>query len=249
MKPGGPGMWLFGACTAMLLAGCATPPAPLPPAPPDEPAISLAGDELTFRGNISVKSFAALQAVTGSRPVRTLRIRSGGGDVANAIQIARWVHRNGLDVVVDGVCFSSCSNYIFPAGKEKHIVAGGIVAWHGTIEHLAYLQKNGLRAPDPYLPIYEKMAELERALYAEIGHNGFISWFGKIAPYNTPNLYFLSKQDMQYFGLSGLHVRDDYLDSDLAPFNATENATIRLLTVDRCATNPDNPNWISAAHR
>ncbi len=242
-------MRLYALWAAALFAGCATPPAPPTAAPPDEPVISLVGDELTFRGNITVNSAAALQAVAGSRPVRTLRIRSGGGDVDNAIAIARWMHRNGLDVVVDGVCFSSCSNYIFPAGKEKHIVAGGIVAWHGTVEHLHYLHTSGLRPPNPYLPMVEKTAQNERAFYAEIGHNGFISWFGKIAPYNAPNLYFLSKEDMQYFGLTGLHVRPDYLQSDLAPFNAIDKYTLGLLTIDRSVTNPAHPKWVSAAGR
>ncbi len=174
-----------------------------------------------------------------------MRIQSGGGEVTGAIQIARWIHGRGMNVVVDGTCFSSCSNYIFPAGREKHIVAGGIVGWHGTIEHLVYMQKKGLHAPDGNIATYEAIAAKERAYYADVGVIGFISWFGKIAPYNTPNLYFLSADDMAYFGLTGLHVRSDYLASDLGPFNAEEKDTIRLLTVDRSVTNPSDPNWVS----
>jgi hypothetical protein len=227
------------ACAAALLAlaGCAT----APPAPP-EPAMALAGDTLTFRGDITTRSYAALMALAGSTPVRTLRIQSGGGEVSNAMAIARWVHRNGIDVVVDGTCFSSCSNYIFQAGREKHIVAGGIVGWHGTVEHLRYLQKNGLQD----FPVsLEAAAARERAFYLEAGINGYISWFGKIAPYLAPNLYFLSREDMEYFGLRGLHVRADYLDSDLSDFNAGDKDTIRLITVDRSVTNRSDPNWMA----
>jgi hypothetical protein len=230
------------ACVAALLAlaGCAS--APPAPQEPQEPRMALAGDTLTFRGNITTRSYAALMALAGSAPVRTLRIQSGGGEVGNAMAIARWVHRNGIDVVVDGSCFSSCSNYIFQAGREKHIVAGGIVGWHGTVEHLRYLQKNGLQDFPAGL---EAAAARERAFYREAGINGYISWFGKIAPYLAPNLYFLSREDMEYFGLRGLHVRADYPDSDLSGFNADEQDTIRLITVDRSVTNPSDPNWIA----
>jgi hypothetical protein len=225
----------------LALAGCASRPALPPPAP--EPDIALAAGVLTFRGHITQRSYAALLAAADAGPVHTLRIRSGGGEVGNAIEIARWVHRNGVDVVVDGVCFSSCSNYIFQAGREKHIVSGGIVGWHGTIEHLLYLQTSGARPPEAQLQAVRAMAERERAFYAEVGINGYIAWFGKIAPYHVPNLYFLSGDDMRYFGLTGLHVRDDYLSSDLAPFNREEKDTLRLLTVDRAVTNPADPNW------
>lgn len=204
--------------------------------------MALAGDTLTFRGAITTRSYAALMALAGSHPVRTLRIQSGGGEVGNAQDIARWVHRNGIDVVVDGTCFSSCSNYIFQAGREKHIVAGGIVGWHGSVEHLRYLQQNGLQ---DFAVSLEAAAARERAFYVETGINGYISWFGKIAPYLTPNLYFLSREDMEYFGLRGLHVRDDYLASDLSEFNAGDNETIRLITVDRSVTNASDPNWIA----
>jgi hypothetical protein len=232
------------ACATALLAlsACATR------APPKVVVIRLDGDVLTYRGAIAPKSYAALQAEVGARPVRTLKISSGGGAVDEGIAIARWVHRNGIDVIVDGGCFSSCANYIFPAGKQKHIVAGGIVGWHGTIEHLLYLHKSGQRsASASTMAAYEKTAAMERAFYAEIGLNGYVSWFGKIAPYHTHNLYFLSQQDMEYFGMRGLHVRADYLASDLSRWNARDKRTIALVKVDRAITNAQDPNWIAPA--
>lgn len=232
------------ACAVGLLAlaGCAARPAP------QVVFIDLDGDVLTYRGAIVVNSYARLQAVVGSRPVRALKISSGGGAVTEGIDIARWVHRHGIDVIVDGECFSSCANYIFPAGREKHIVAGGIVGWHGTIEHLLYQHKKGLRSSSAkVMASMETAAAKERALYADIGLNGYMSWFGKIHPYNAHNLYFLSKEDMEYFGLQRLHVRADYPASDLSRWNGREKRTIGLLKVDRAVTNASDPNWITHA--
>jgi hypothetical protein len=50
-----------------------------------------------------------------------------------------------LDVVVDGVCASSCANYIFCAAKTKTI-KHGFVGFHGNI---TALNKLGItRFPD-----------------------------------------------------------------------------------------------------
>jgi hypothetical protein len=211
---------------------------------PAQPLLSLADGTLTYNGPILRHSFDQLQAAVGSQPVRTLKIRSGGGDVEVAIRIARWVHANGIDVVVDGNCFSSCANYIFPAGNVKYIVGDGILGWHGTIEHRLYQHAHGLRGVEKsILASFEKTAAKERQFYADLGLNGYIAWFGKLAPYKAHNMYFLSKEDMEYFGLKSLHVRDNYLASDLSRLNAREKRTMTLITVDRAVTNPSDPNW------
>jgi hypothetical protein len=47
-------------------------------------------------------------------------------------RIGQWVHDMGLVVEVDKVCFSSCANYIFPAGRGRVIRADSFVGWHGN---------------------------------------------------------------------------------------------------------------------
>lgn len=242
-------MWrhagIAGIAAMLALAGCASaPPAPVSP-PALEPRITLSGANITFRGDITTRSYASLMAVAGSTPVRTLTIQSGGGEVGSAMEIARWVHRKGIDVIVDGTCFSSCANYIFPAGRGKRIVSGGLVAWHGTVEHLLYMHQHGLLDAAHNLALLLRTAARERAFYAEIGVDGYLSWFGKIGPYHAKNLYFLSKEDMEYFGLTGLQVREDYLGSDLSGFDLHEPGMVRLITIDRSVTNSSDPNWIA----
>ena len=46
--------------------------------------------------------------------------------------IGEWVFDHQLDVIVDELCFSSCANYIFTAGKNKIIGKDAIVGWHGS---------------------------------------------------------------------------------------------------------------------
>lgn len=234
---------LLGASTLLMLASCATPNKAVKWT---TPVITIDGNEVSYRGHFLAQSYTLLKAVVGSQKVRTLRISSPGGEVGGAIDTALWVYRNGIDVVVDGGCFSSCANYVFPAGREKHIVDGGLVGWHGTIEHRVYMQAQGIAISDDpkVVDMFEKLAVKEREFYEELGLNGFISWFGKLPPYETKGIYFLSKEDMEYFGLTGLHVRDDYSRTDLS---ATKGS-IGLLAIDRSVTNPSDPKWMIQGH-
>ena len=236
---------LAAAALAIALAGCAASPQQRAQQGPKKatwqaPVVTLAGDEITYRGDFIFDSGQRVLAVAGAHRVRSLRIWSGGGEVGGAIDTALWLHRNGIDVIVDGPCLSSCANYIFPAGREKYIVGEGYVAWHGNLQHRLYQDARGLPKLEGNRALFESVAAKERAFYAETGLNGYIAWFGKIAPYDTWGFYFLSQQDMEYFGLAGLHVRSDYLATD----HRREKRNLRLLTVDRAVTNPDDPNWL-----
>ncbi len=234
---------LVSVAALLALAGCAAPPQK--PLRFTDPVISFAGDVVTYRGYFSFRNLATIEALVGSRPVKTLRIRSHGGSVNAAIDVARWVHRNGIDVIVDGGCLSSCANYVFPAGKEKHIVVGGVVGWHGTVEHRVYLHTHG-RPIDDKLGIsqWEALAVRERAFFSEIGINGYIGWFGRLEPYKQFGFYYLSAADMEYFGMKNLHVRGDYLTMDVSHINLSDKNALGLLTVDRAITNARDPNWM-----
>lgn len=229
-----------------MLAACASPP----PAPPPAPVVSFKDGVLMYDGELRADSVARIQAVLGERRVSLLRIRSGGGEVDVSIAIARWVYANDIDVEVDGPCFSSCANYIFPAGRRKIISGNGVVGWHGTLEHLLYKHEQQMQPVEPrLLPSLRQTAALERAFFADTGINGFIGWFGKMAPYNIPNMYFMSADDMAYFGLQNLQVRHDYAAAaDGGPFRGRPDV-LRMLVVDRGVTNPGDPRWPRAPAR
>ena len=76
--------------------------------------------------------YAALLKLAQQGGASELVISSLGGEVYWGIKIGEIVHEQGWDVRVRGLCFSSCANYVFPAGRDKVIEEGAIVGWHGS---------------------------------------------------------------------------------------------------------------------
>ena len=62
--------------------------------------------------------------------IRTLYVDLQGGDVATALTIAKALEEFGVEVVVDGRCFSACADYLLPAAKNVRILAGSLVGIH-----------------------------------------------------------------------------------------------------------------------
>lgn len=133
---------------AILALAAAVPAhaAPVASAPPPanlalvaatvEPAVvRIEGDTMVYRGNLSPASSRSWQrAVEGLPPGQLARIviASGGGDTVEGRRLGRWVRQMNLVVEVDTICFSSCADYIFPAGRARRIRDGAIVGWHGN---------------------------------------------------------------------------------------------------------------------
>lgn len=133
---------------AILALAAAVPAhaAPVASAPPPanlalvaatvEPAlVRIEGDTMVYRGNFSQASSRSWRrAVEGLPPGQLARIviASGGGDTVEGRRLGRWVRQMNLIVEVDTICFSSCADYIFPAGRARRIRDGAIVGWHGN---------------------------------------------------------------------------------------------------------------------
>lgn len=81
-------------------------------------------------GTIDSGNFFGFRRVFDDR-VRTVVLNSGGGLTYEAVQIGMTLKDAGVDVVVDGVCLSSCANYLFTAGRRKTI-QNGVVGFHGN---------------------------------------------------------------------------------------------------------------------
>jgi hypothetical protein len=65
-----------------------------------------------------------------------LRVNSTGGDAFEGLCIAReMTHQKFEQTIVDGVCVSSCANYLF-LGSRRRLIKSGFVGYHGNITAL-----------------------------------------------------------------------------------------------------------------
>jgi len=135
--------WVVAMLTACVMGAAGGVSAASPEShPPEilrakaEPAtVQVQGDTVYYTGNFSKASTVAFDAaVAGIRRGQLTRlvISSGGGDTVAGRHVGRWVRDMGLVVEVDFICFSSCADYIFPAGRARVIRADAFVGWHGN---------------------------------------------------------------------------------------------------------------------
>ena len=67
--------------------------------------------------------------------VDTLVVHTGGGDVEIAMDAADALEAGGgYDLVVDGLCASSCANYLLPAARRVVVREGSAVMLHGSLD-------------------------------------------------------------------------------------------------------------------
>lgn len=181
---------LFGVVT-----GCAR--APRPP-----PSVSQFDTTLVYEGAITREGLVALQRLDNPR-ARTLLIRSGGGPVDVGLDFGEWIHDRGFNVVVNQECLSSCANYIFPAGDQKLILPGGLVAWHGNAHQLSVPELISKQPTAEQPAARAQMLALrarENAFYSRIGVSECLDRIG-IDVLEVRGFFTMSVRDMARFGL------------------------------------------------
>jgi hypothetical protein len=189
-------------------------------------SVRLVDDALVFEGRIDARSAAQFLQLLAQSSATRLVITSGGGNVSAALDMAFAVHARGLDVEVPAACHSSCANYIFPSGRRKTLGRIGAVAWHGNMAHVLHLQQTGqANWSEELIADARRLAVREAELFARIGVDGFVCWFGKIAPYAVEDFYALSVADMERFGIGRVSVREAFEGE-------TGDPAVRLLRVD-----------------
>lgn len=94
--------------------------------------VRLEEDVLVIDGALVSGLFDKIKALDTPK-VKRVRINSGGGDTVEGMNIGEFVRDRRLDVEVDGLCLSSCANYIFPAGEKKFVgMMRGSICYHGN---------------------------------------------------------------------------------------------------------------------
>ena len=178
-------------------------------AQPAKTTVAREHDALVFDGRIEPVSVARALELLQQPGITRLVITSGGGLVGPALDLAEAVRARGLDVEVPRGCYSSCANYIVPAGRHKLLARRGAVGWHGNMAHVLYLQRTGQGSwPEADMAEARRLEAREAAFYARAGVDGFVAWFGKLPPYAIDEFYSLSPEDMAGFGIRDVTVRE-----------------------------------------
>lgn len=209
----------------LVLSSCATKVA--------EPLV-VSGETVLVRGNITEATASEFKEALRRGRISRVLLASGGGLVEPSLAIANEIRTLKIDVEVVGNCFSSCANYIFPAGATKTISGLGVVAWHGNMSHLLYLHRSGKKPllEADHLALVIRMARIENEFFSSIGLDQYLCWFAKMEPYNVTNLYFLDAEDMARFGLTDVKVRAGYARTDVSSYNTNGKNTLQYVKVD-----------------
>lgn len=137
---------------------------------------------LYFKGEIDGHEFKRFSEFF-NEDIETLEVNSVGGDILQAVLMAEVLSKNNIKVVVDGVCGSSCANYLFVSGKTREVKKDSFLMYHGGLTDGTFTMVD-----TPFLPIprsimqvlfytavvaggkpYDGFKARERALYKEAG--------------------------------------------------------------------------------
>jgi hypothetical protein len=201
----------------------------------DTPEIILDNENIRYAGQLTPEGLSQLKALTNNKKITSLTIKSGGGEISTGIDFGNWVFDNQLDVIVDQGCFSSCANYVFPAGRKKTILPSAVVAWHGSALQQSFQTEEGARKEMEKSYKREKkqvskeqeekdvkslMAKFmlykqkQAAFYQKIGVDEYVTRIGQ-EEYGAKGFYFLSVEDMERFGIKNVTAPADYPKMDL----------------------------------
>lgn len=100
--------------------------------PLDETRITANNESLNFNGNIIAGDCDRIESKLKVNKINELIVNSQGGLVSEGLCISSLFKKYNIrKVIVSGVCWSSCANYLFLAGNER-IIRKGTVGFHGN---------------------------------------------------------------------------------------------------------------------
>lgn len=207
------------------------------------------GEAVVYRGMLETPAIIQVEDLirdTNGR-VKRLVIDSGGGEINLGMDLAELVIENGLDVVVEKLCASSCANYVFPAGKTKRITPGALVLWHGSViqdeielpefedfvapdgVELSPLEKQQLMetAHESYAQYIADSQARQEVFFKRLGVDARVTVMGQQVG-ASEEWWTLSPQDMAYFGIHNVTAASDYAQVIPADIKARGAKLLRL---------------------
>lgn len=182
-----------------------------------------------FSGLINKNTVNVFIAQHQNKKIKKIIVDSGGGEPIAAMRFGEWIHDNNIDIEVNGICMSSCANYLFTAAKYKTISSQSIVGWHGGAEQknfrdldleydviyanlknkIALTEKQKLRLLDnKMIQNYEysqKSRPKQNTFYAKVKVSEYITRAGQ-EPTNFKSIWTLSRNDLKKFGVCNVNL-------------------------------------------
>ena len=121
---------ILGLVGLACLLGCAEQPADTSTAVKDTRCDYISETRLRIEGFINDD---LLNCVNNGRPelVTTVIVDTPGGNIRAALEIARQFP-DGLELIIDGDCHSSCANYFVPLAKKLTFRPNALIILHGS---------------------------------------------------------------------------------------------------------------------
>ena len=115
-----------------------------------------------FRGQLVKGDCQRFIAKVG-KGTNVLKVNSAGGDAFEGLCIAREMLKRNFEQtsVIDGICVSSCANYLF-LGSKGRLIQNGIVGYHGNITALLKQDPHNSALRDQLLEAKVDPKEVER---------------------------------------------------------------------------------------
>jgi hypothetical protein len=97
--------------------------------------VRLTAERIEYRGLITHEANQGVFDLYRSAEPKPLAllIESQGGSADAGMELGTWLFENGLQVEIDTYCFSSCANYVFPAGRTRVLAPHASLMWHGGV--------------------------------------------------------------------------------------------------------------------
>lgn len=184
-----------------------------------------------YAGRLIEHDVATFIAAAKTRQVKHLLITSQGGSVLAGVMLGEWVRDNGVAVVVDRLCMSSCANYVFPAGTEKIIRPNSLVLWHGSATQKNFremrtrlhevtetLRRGGSLSTDDqafydknfqFQELWNKQVDAQEAFFGSLRIDEYITRMGQ-EPISFNAAWTVSVETMRQFGITGVLADDQY---------------------------------------
>jgi hypothetical protein len=144
-------------------------------------------------------------------------------EASKVADIAELMMARKMGLVVDGVCLSSCANYLFVAAETRKVLSGSVVGWHGgysnakTVlkEDLVDVMRRHALLKREQLIYLKKGVSLDLIIYSAYltNANFSVDSVGQTIRQREFDLWVPTKNTLESLGVKNLTMESDFLNA------------------------------------